>query len=55
MKSYFLKAGFLDGKQGFVIAALSAVYVFTKYLKLWELEQQEQWNRNATARTGVTP
>jgi hypothetical protein len=55
MKSYFLKAGFLDGKQGFVIAALSAVYVFTKYLKLWELEQQEQWNRNAKAGTGVTP
>lgn len=44
LKSYFLKAGFLDGRQGFVIAALSAFYVFTKYLKLWELEQQDEWS-----------
>lgn len=55
MKSYFLKAGFLDGKQGFVIAVLSAFYVFTKYLKLWELEQQEEWNKKGRVRLEVRP
>jgi len=39
-KSYIFKAGFLDGRQGFILAGLGAFYVFIKHLKLWELEQK---------------
>ena len=35
VKMYLLKAGFLDGKQGFLLAALSAHSVFVKYADLW--------------------
>lgn len=34
IQAYFLRAGFLDGWQGFILAWFSAVYVFTKYAKL---------------------
>lgn len=37
---YFLKAGFLDGQAGFILAAASAFHVFSKYVKLWELSRQ---------------
>ena len=36
IKMYFIKAGFLDGIQGFILCVLSSCYVFTKYAKLWE-------------------
>jgi len=32
-KIYFLKRGFLDGVEGFVIAKLYAQYTFWKYIK----------------------
>lgn len=35
VKMYFLKKGFLDGKQGFLLAVLSAQSVFVKYADLW--------------------
>jgi len=38
---YILKAGFLDGMAGFVLAVFSANYVMTKYAKLWELKNYE--------------
>jgi len=34
VKQYFIKRGFLDGFHGFVLAVLSALYVFVKYLKV---------------------
>ena len=37
-KAFFLKRGFLDGRQGFVIAVLSAFGVFIKYAKVLEEE-----------------
>jgi glycosyltransferase involved in cell wall biosynthesis len=37
VRMYFIKMGFLDGIQGFILSVLSACYVFTKYAKLWEL------------------
>ena len=40
MKGYVLRAGFLDGVQGFIAAVLSAVYDFLKYAKVWELRRQ---------------
>ena len=35
LKMYILKLGFLDGKQGFLIAGLSAHSTFVKYADLW--------------------
>ncbi|WP_295900255.1 glycosyltransferase family 2 protein [uncultured Vibrio sp.] len=35
LKMYLLKRGFLDGKQGFLIALLSAHSTFVKYADLW--------------------
>ncbi len=39
LKMYLLKAGFLDGPPGFVVAVLGSYYVFLKYAKLWELQR----------------
>ncbi len=36
---YLLKAGFLDGRAGFILAGASAFHVFSKYVKLWELSR----------------
>jgi (heptosyl)LPS beta-1,4-glucosyltransferase len=41
IKMYFLRKGFLDGIQGFILAVSSAHYVFAKYAKLWELNKKE--------------
>lgn len=38
LKAYFVKLGFLDGRRGFVIAAISSFGVAMKYAKLWERE-----------------
>jgi hypothetical protein len=38
---YFIKLGFLDGLQGFILAVFSSAYVFTKYSKFWELTRKE--------------
>lgn len=35
IKMYILKAGFLDGKQGFLLSLLSAHSTFVKYADLW--------------------
>lgn len=40
-KKYFLKLGFLDGFRGLAVAFSSFVYVFLKYLFLWELEYKQ--------------
>ena len=37
LKTYLIKRGFLDGKQGLAIAYFAAHYVFLKNLKLWEM------------------
>lgn len=39
IKIYFIKAGFLDGKQGLLIALLSAHSTFVKYADLWSRSQ----------------
>jgi glycosyltransferase involved in cell wall biosynthesis len=41
VRMYILRAGFLDGVQGFLLAVFSSSYVFTKYAKLWELRRDE--------------
>lgn len=39
LKGYVLKAGFLDGWPGFVVAVMTAYHVFAKYAKLRELRR----------------
>lgn len=39
LSQYVLKAGFLDGRAGFILAGASAFHVFSKYVKLWELSR----------------
>jgi len=37
---YFLKAGFLDGRRGLILACNSAFAAYMKYLLLWEMVEQ---------------
>ncbi|MCA1757132.1 MAG: glycosyltransferase family 2 protein [Bacteroidales bacterium] len=48
VKAFFLKRGFMDGYNGFVISSLSAYTSFLKYLKLRQLylEENGRLNRN---------
>ncbi|ENM5762701.1 glycosyltransferase family 2 protein [Vibrio mimicus] len=45
LKMYLLKLGFLDGKQGFLIALLSAHSTFVKYADLWARDNDEHYKR----------
>lgn len=40
LSMYILKLGFWDGKEGFVLAYISAFGVFLKYTKLWKLNKK---------------
>ncbi|QIW16695.1 glycosyltransferase [Pasteurellaceae bacterium RH1A] len=42
IKMYLFKKGFLDGKQGFLLAILSANSVFNKYATLWSKQVASQ-------------
>ncbi len=42
LKSYFLKKGFLGGKEGFIISLYNGHTTFYKYLKLAELNKKRQ-------------
>jgi len=41
-KMFFLRAGFLDGIHGVILAVLYSHYAFLKYLKLWELSHEPE-------------
>ena len=41
IKRYVLKLGFLDGIRGLFWASFSTYYVYVKYAKLWQLEQNK--------------
>lgn len=41
-KMFLLKRGFLDGLHGFILSIFSSLYVFTKYCKLWELNNTDK-------------
>ncbi len=45
-RMYVLKMGFLDGRQGLVIAMLGSYYVFLKYIKFYEI--QRHWTLDET-------
>ncbi|CCO23313.1 glycosyltransferase family 2 protein [Maridesulfovibrio hydrothermalis] len=41
-KQYILKAGFLDGRAGFIVAVHAFFYTFQKYIRLVELEMKDR-------------
>ncbi|MBO5911562.1 MAG: glycosyltransferase family 2 protein [Elusimicrobiaceae bacterium] len=41
LKRYVIKLGFLDGIRGLFWASFSTYYVYVKYAKLWQLEQDK--------------
>ena len=45
LKMYLLKCGFLDGKQGFLIAVLSAHSTFVKYADLWARDNDPYYKK----------
>ncbi|MBU9829368.1 glycosyltransferase family 2 protein [Rahnella sp. FC061912-K] len=42
VKTWILRAGFLDGKQGLILAGVNAQYTFNKYAALWAFSQPLQ-------------
>jgi glycosyltransferase involved in cell wall biosynthesis len=42
IKFYFTKLGFLDGRYGFIISAISAYEVFLKYAKHWQMKKSRK-------------
>jgi glycosyltransferase involved in cell wall biosynthesis len=40
LRDLILRLGVLDGKAGLIVAAIGAFYAFSKYAKLWELQQR---------------
>lgn len=44
LRNYVLRRGFMDGKVGLIISAMSAYSVFLKFAKLWELQQSPKPN-----------
>ncbi|HHL2501956.1 TPA: glycosyltransferase family 2 protein [Yersinia enterocolitica] len=46
-KTWLLRAGFLDGKQGLLLAVVNAQYTFNKYAALWALGHQYQKSENS--------
>ena len=39
VRNYLLRAGFKDGRVGFIVSTLNAYYVFLKLAKLWERQR----------------
>jgi glycosyltransferase involved in cell wall biosynthesis len=42
LRTYFLRYGFLDGYPGFVLSVLGAFYVFSRYTKMWQMQNAEK-------------
>lgn len=42
-KMYFLRLGFLDGKEGFLLASTSSLYTMVKYYKLYEIYKNKSY------------
>ena len=49
LKGYVLQRGFLDGYPGFVLACLSSMYVYVRYVKMWQAQDAEQIERRNRA------
>jgi glycosyltransferase involved in cell wall biosynthesis len=45
IRTYFLRAGFLDGREGFLLAVLNAEGTYYRYMKLWLMNRNRGSNR----------
>jgi glycosyltransferase involved in cell wall biosynthesis len=45
IRTYWIKAAFLDGQQGFMLAISNAEGAYYKYVKLWELQNRRDSQR----------
>lgn len=43
IRLYVIRKGFLDGKQGFILASVAAFGSFLRYSKLWFLNRKTNW------------
>lgn len=46
IRNYIFRLGFLDGKEGFVLAASQALYTMAKYYKLYEIYENKMYIDN---------
>lgn len=53
VKHYIVKGGFLDGRQGFVIAILTAWNVFCRFLKVWRIKEGENFKDDRPTKTSI--
>jgi glycosyltransferase involved in cell wall biosynthesis len=42
VRTYFLQLGFLDGRQGFMLAVTNAEHSYYRYLKLWRMLEKKK-------------
>ena len=42
IRTYFIRAGFLDGSQGFALAISNGQGTYYRYIKLWHLNQEAE-------------
>jgi glycosyltransferase involved in cell wall biosynthesis len=54
-RNYVLRRGFLDGQTGLLVSLLNSYYVFLKYAKLLELQQQPERSGPRSDRGSVAP
>ena len=40
LHKYLVQRGFLDGRRGFLMAAMTAFYFFLRYAKIWDLQRR---------------
>lgn len=50
VRTYILRAGFLDGSRGLALAISSAEGSYYRYLKLWLTQEQDKINRSSVGR-----
>lgn len=43
IRMYLIRLGFLDGKEGFLLACTSSLYTMVKYYKLYEIEKNRSY------------
>jgi hypothetical protein len=54
-RDLIVRLGLLDGKTGLIVATIGAFYGFSKYAKLWELQQREAAGETIVMSESTTP
>ena len=54
-RDLIVRLGLFDGKKGLIVAAIAAFYDFSKYAKIWELQQREAAGETMVMSESTTP